>query len=123
MIQKVNKSFFTRVKLDTKNSAAISRLGASQSMLDRVQNHLRCFVGDDLFANLQPLLHRRNVTDLYLFYRYFHSQCSDELHSLFPRFQSFIARTRHVTSMESYLLYLILILTDSTRMSPCTRHS
>ena len=74
---------------------------SSLSCLDRVQNRLRNLVGDDLFSSLQPLSQRRDVASLSLLYRYFHGKCSNELHSLVPPRQTFRARTRLATSVES----------------------
>ena len=66
--------------------------GCSQqalSLLDRIQSRMRGLVGDELFASLPPLSHRRNVASLSLFYRYFQGKCSEELHSLVPKKHEF----------------------------------
>ena len=84
--------------------------GAAQSTLtclDRVQNRLRNLVGDELFSSLEPLSHRRDVASLSLPYRYFHGKCSDEIHSLIPKAQTFTARTRLATSPVANHLHFL----------------
>lgn len=58
---------------------------------------------------LRPLSQRCNVTNLSLSYRYFHDNCSGELHSLIPPILAFISRIRNPTAMESHQLYSLCI--------------
>ena len=66
----------------------------SLSCLDRVQRRLRYLVGDELFSTLPPLSHRRDVSSLSLFYRYYNGKCSQELQLLVPPMKTFSVRTR-----------------------------
>ena len=71
--------------------------GADQIHLncfDKVKRRVRGLIGDDLFSTLQPLSHRRDVSRLSLFYRYYHGDCSEELDSLLPPAKTFPVRTR-----------------------------
>ena len=54
-------------------------------LLDRLQSRICRTVGPSLAASLEPLAHRRNVTSLSLFYRYYFGICSSELAQLVPR--------------------------------------
>ena len=76
------------------------------SALDRVQRRMRGLVGEELFASLQSLSHRRNVASLSLFYRYFYGKCSDELHLLVPPVRDFPIRTRFAKSSEAHPHFL-----------------
>ena len=51
-------------------------------LLDKLQKRLCRTVGPSLAASLEPLAHRRNVTSLSLFYRYYFGRCSSELAEL-----------------------------------------
>ena len=85
--------------------------GCSQhalSSLDKIQNRMRGLVGDELFASLQPLSHRRNVASLSLFYRYFQGKCSEELHSLVPKKREFTIPTRFSETCELHPHFLEL---------------
>ena len=53
-------------------------------MLDKLQKRICMTVGPSLAAFLEPLAHRRNVTSLSLFYRYYFGRCSSELAQLVP---------------------------------------
>ena len=53
-------------------------------LLDKLQNLICRTVGPPLAASLEPLAHRRNVTSLSLFYRYYFGRCSSELAQLVP---------------------------------------
>ena len=53
-------------------------------LLDKLQKRICRIVGPSLADSLEPLAHRRNVTNLSLFYRYFFGRCSSELAQLFP---------------------------------------
>ena len=53
-------------------------------MLDRLQKQICRTVGPSLAAFLEPLAHRRNITSLSLFCRYYFDRCSSELAQLVP---------------------------------------
>ena len=53
-------------------------------LLDKLQKWICRTVGPSLAASLEPLAHRRNVTSLSLFYRYYFGRCSSELAQLVP---------------------------------------
>ena len=53
-------------------------------LLDKLQKRICRIVGPSLAASLEPLAHRRNVTSLSLFYRYYFGRCSSELAQLVP---------------------------------------
>ena len=51
-------------------------------LLDKLQKRICRTVGPSFAASLEPLAHRRNVTSLSLFYRYYFGRCSSELAGL-----------------------------------------
>ena len=51
-------------------------------LLGKLQKLICRTVGPSLAASLEPLAHRRNVTSLRLFYRYYFGRCSSELAEL-----------------------------------------
>ena len=53
-------------------------------LLDKLQKQICRTVGPSLAASLEPLAHRRNVTSLSLFYRYYLGRRSSELAQLVP---------------------------------------
>ena len=53
-------------------------------LLDKLQKRTCRTVGPSLAASLEPLVHRRNVASLSLFYRYYFGRCSCELAELVP---------------------------------------
>ena len=53
-------------------------------LLDKLQKRICGIVGPSLAACLEPLVHRRNVAGLSLFYRYYFGRCSSELAQLVP---------------------------------------
>ena len=53
-------------------------------LLDELQKQICRTVGPSLAASLEPLVHRRNVASLSLFYRYYFGRCSSELAQLVP---------------------------------------
>ena len=53
-------------------------------LLDKLRKRICRTVGPSLAASLEPLAHRRNVTSLCLFYRYYLGRCSSELAQLVP---------------------------------------
>ena len=75
---------------------------ASLSSLDRVQRRLKRLVGEDLFATLQPLSHRRKVASLSLLYRYYNGKCSQELHDMVPPHMTFPRTTRYSSHTLSH---------------------
>ena len=48
-------------------------------LLDKLQKQIWKTAGPSLAASLEPLAHRRNVTSLRLFYRYYFCRCFSEL--------------------------------------------
>ena len=52
--------------------------------LDELQKRIYRTVGPSLAASLEPLVHRRNVASLSLFYRYYFGRCSSELAQVVP---------------------------------------
>ena len=59
-------------------------LSCSLDLLDKLQKRICGIVGPSLAASLEPLAHRRNVTSLSLYYRYYFGRCSSELAQLVP---------------------------------------
>ena len=53
-------------------------------LLDRVQKRVVSLVGSGLSSDLQDLSHRRDVTSLSLFYKYYYGKCSSVLADLVP---------------------------------------
>ena len=53
-------------------------------LLDKLQKRKCRTVGPSLAVPLEPLAHRRNVTSLILFYRYYFGGCSSKLAQLVP---------------------------------------
>ena len=51
-------------------------------LVDKLQKRICRTVGPSLAASLEPLAHRRNVTSLSLFYRYYFGRCSSKLAQL-----------------------------------------
>ena len=76
------------------------------SALDRVQRRMRGLDGEEHFASLQSLSHRRNVASLSLSYRYFYGKFSDEFHLLVPPVRDFPIRTRFAKSREAHPNFL-----------------
>ena len=52
--------------------------------VDMLQKWIYRTVGPSLAACLEPLAHRKNVSSLSLFYRYYFGRCSSELPQLVP---------------------------------------
>ncbi|CAE1275264.1 unnamed protein product [Acanthosepion pharaonis] len=63
-------------------------------VLDKIQRRICNVIGPDLASRLQSLSHRRAIASLCLFYKYFHGNCSDELHLLVPKLHEFKRATR-----------------------------
>ena len=53
-------------------------------LLDKRQKWICRAIGPSLAASLEPLAHRRNVTSLSVFYRYYFGRYSSELAQLVP---------------------------------------
>ena len=53
-------------------------------LLDKLQKRIYRTVGPSLAVSLEPLVHRRNVASLSLFYGYYFGRCSSELAQLNP---------------------------------------
>ena len=53
-------------------------------LLDKLQKRICRTVGPSLTTSLEPLVHRRNVASLSIFYRYYFGRCSSELAQLVP---------------------------------------
>ena len=58
--------------------------GCFLELLDKLQKLICRTIGPLLAASLEPLAHRRNVTSLSLFYKYYFGRCSLELAQLVP---------------------------------------
>lgn len=80
---------FTRVKLDQ-----------TLASLDRIQNRLQNSKSS-VVGRIIHLSQWFHTACLSLFSRYFHSNCSDEFHSLVPIVKIFTARIYHATFMGS----------------------
>ena len=76
------------------------------SLLDRVQKRIVNLVGEELGSSLQPLSHRRSVTSLCLFYRYFHGKCATSVSDLVPPVGVFKRKTRLSACSHPYTLAL-----------------
>lgn len=76
------------------------------NLLDRIQNRIVNMVGPLLSSRLEPLAHRRNISSLCLFYKYFHGHCSDELSGLVPCVKSFERVTRFSSHTHSFFVEL-----------------
>ena len=53
-------------------------------LLDKLQKRISKTVGPPLAVSVEPLVHRRNVANLSLLYRYYFGRCSSELAQLVP---------------------------------------
>ena len=73
-------------------------------LLDKLQKGICRIVGPSLAASLEPLVHRRNVASLSLFYRYYFARCSSELAQLVP-----LPYSRRRSTRYSDRLHLITI--------------
>ena len=62
--------------------------------LDAIQRRAIRQIGDPALTDtLDSLAHRRSVSALSLFYRYYHGFCSDEIKSIIPPKVSFVQNT------------------------------
>ena len=72
-------------------------------VLDRIQNKAIRLINDPKLTNsLAPLAHRRAVSSLALFYRYYHGRCSEELAAAVPKPKFFSRSTRSASSNNPY---------------------
>ena len=82
--------------------------GASQTslrLLDRVQHRALKLIGDGAITeSIDSLEHRRNVTCLSLFYRFFYNQCSSEVASCIPSLKNFNRNTRLARNAHKFYL-------------------
>ena len=112
-------SFFTPLHLLTVYKAQIrpcleygSHLwrGASKyslTSLDTIQKRAIRLIDDSaLTDSLDSLAHRRNVSALFLYSRYYHGRCSDELKSVIPPTACFARSTRFTDSQHSFAVKL-----------------
>lgn len=73
------------------------------SILDRLQNKAIRLINDpNLTDSLATLSHRREVSCLSLFYRYYHGRCSSELAAAVPCHKSFVRSTRAASSSNPF---------------------
>ena len=72
------------------------------SLLDKVQGRIVNIIDPTLAVNLQPLSHRRKVSSLSLFYKYFNGRCSSELYSLVPPVKTPVRMTRLSKNSHPY---------------------
>ena len=82
-------------------------------LLDKLQKRIRRTVGPSLAASLEPLIHRRNVARLSLFYTYYFSRCSSELDEIVP-----LSYSRGTSARYSDKLHDISVTIPS--FFPCT---
>ncbi|MBM6549304.1 reverse transcriptase family protein [Streptococcus dysgalactiae subsp. equisimilis] len=79
----------------------------SLSLLDRIQRKaIRLIADTSLTSTLQPLAHRRAVSSLSLFYRYYHGFCSSELAAVVPLPITFQRESRTQASSHPYQVSL-----------------
>ena len=79
----------------------------SHASLDTIQKRaIRPIDDSSLTDSLDSLAHRRNVSALSLYYRYYHSRCSDELKSIIPPKACFARSTRFADSQHSFAFKL-----------------
>lgn len=91
---------------------------SSLALLDRVQRKaVRLIADPSLTSNLQPLAHRRAVSSLSLFYRYYHGFCSQELSTLVPPPPTFVRQSRSQTSRHPYQVSLKTCRTTAFKSS------
>merc|ERR1711911_196231 len=70
-----------------------------------------------LTNDLQTLSHRRDVSCLCLFYRYYFGQCSDELAAITPKPRTFIRSTRNDCFSNPYQVTVLHTRTELYKQS------
>ena len=81
--------------------------GASKyflASLDTIQKRAIRLIDDSALTD--SLAHRRNVSALSLYYRYYHGRCYDELKSVIPPKACFARSTRFADSQHSFAIKL-----------------
>ena len=85
-------------------------MGASKhsiATLDAIQKRAIKLIGDPTLTNsLDSLAHRRTISALFLFYRYYHSVCSVELKSIIVPKTVFTRNTRFSISQRPFAVKL-----------------
>ena len=76
------------------------------NLLDRIQKRICNAIGVNLSHKLDPLSHRRSVSSLCLFYKYFHGYCSTELSELVPPLKTFTRTTRYSSNCHPFTVDL-----------------
>ena len=71
-------------------------------LLDKLQKRICRIVGPSLATSLEPLAHRRNVTGLSLFCRYYFGRCSSELAQQVPLLFSQRRSTRYSVRLHDF---------------------
>ena len=75
--------------------------------LNAIQRRAIRLIGDPTLTNtFNSLSHRRSISALSLFYRYYHGFCSDEIKSIIPPKASFARNTRLSKIQHPYALKL-----------------
>ena len=76
-------------------------------ILDTIQKRaIRLIDDSSLTDSLDSLTHRRNVSALSLYYRFYHGMCSDELKSIIPPEACFARSTRFADSQHPFAVKL-----------------
>ena len=79
----------------------------SLASLDKIHKRAIRLIDDSALTNsLDSLAHRRNVSALSLYYRYYHGRRSDELKSVIPPKACFARSTRFADSQRSFAVKL-----------------
>ena len=72
-------------------------------LLDKIQNRaIRLIDNTNITDNIPSLKLRRDIASLSLFYRYYHHQSSDEIHSIVPPNTEPRRITRHTSAMHRF---------------------
>ena len=72
---------------------------------DHIEKKAARLIDDPNLTNSLPsLAHRRPVSSLALFYRYYHGRCSDELAAVVPKPKSFFRSTRSTSLTNPYVV-------------------
>ena len=88
----------------------------ASDMVNRIQKRAIRLINDPtLTSNIQSLEHRRIVSVLSLFYRYYHGRCASELKSLIPPNATFARNTRFAHSQHQYAVKISSCRTKRTQ--------